>query len=408
MIAPVFLQAPLVMFVAVQIFALVVTVGFTQEATFADDVSILLDGSKITRRVLSIADGKVTFEGEGQSPVEIQNLRRIDRNLDKAAADADLRVQLAGGGVLLAKTIVMDEEFATMQWAYGTIKLPIEAVRAIRFSVETDAKKLPANFDTFDKSASLPAEGEDRLYVIIEKKVQSIAGSFLGLTDKGVKFEYAKQERVVELDRVFGVILARIGKPPKLIGKTQLHLTDGSLLWADIDAMKSGIAKITPVGGKQIPLPWATVMRADVRSDRLVFLSDTEPTKVFERSIAYVGKWQKNRSVRGRQLTLRGKVYEKGFGVHAVTRLTFNTDSNYPIFAATIGIDDETKGKGDCEFVILGDGKEIFRKRIKGSDPAHAVRVDLSKYKQFVLAVERGEDLDFADHGNWCDARLIR
>jgi hypothetical protein len=36
------------------------------------------------------------------------------------------------------------------------------------------------------------------------------------------------------------------------------------------------------------------------------------------------------------------------------------------------------------------------------------MRIDIRERKQVTLIVEPGEDLDLADHANWCDARVIR
>jgi hypothetical protein len=36
------------------------------------------------------------------------------------------------------------------------------------------------------------------------------------------------------------------------------------------------------------------------------------------------------------------------------------------------------------------------------------VRVDVAGVDRLELAVEYGADLDFGDHANWCDARLVR
>jgi len=78
------------------------------------------------------------------------------------------------------------------------------------------------------------------------------------------------------------------------------------------------------------------------------------------------------------------------------------------VLAATIGIDDETDGRGDCVFKVLVDGDEKFSQRVKATDKPRAIRVPLSGASRVELIVEAGEDLDIADHANWAEARLIR
>ena len=73
-----------------------------------------------------------------------------------------------------------------------------------------------------------------------------------------------------------------------------------------------------------------------------------------------------------------------------------------------IGIDDETNGRGDCIFLVLGDGKELFRARVTGTDEPRRIGVDIRGVRQVTLVVEPGEDLDLADHADWCDARMLK
>jgi hypothetical protein len=156
-------------------------------------------------------------------------------------------------------------------------------------------------------------------------------------------------------------------------------------------------------------VPWDFVVCVSVRSDRLVYLSDLTPVEVEEESIvAFPRAWQRDRSVGGRALKLGERVFSKGIGVQARSRLVFRTNAEFELMTATVGIDAETSGRGDCIFIVLGDGQELFRKRLKGSDPPHDLRVDIEGVREMTLLVEPGEDLDFGDHADWCDACFIR
>ncbi|RYG43951.1 alpha-galactosidase, partial [bacterium] len=66
------------------------------------------------------------------------------------------------------------------------------------------------------------------------------------------------------------------------------------------------------------------------------------------------------RSIEGKPLTLKGQRYERGLGTHANARLNLRLD-RATAFDATVGVDDETKGRGTVEFLIVVDGKERWR-----------------------------------------------
>jgi hypothetical protein len=94
--------------------------------------------------------------------------------------------------------------------------------------------------------------------------------------------------------------------------------------------------------------------------------------------------------------------------MHADGQLDYSIDSQFDWFVATIGIDAETGGKGDCVCQVLGDGQELFRQRVVGTAKPIEVRVSVAGMKTVSLVVEQGEDWDFADHVDWCDARFVR
>jgi hypothetical protein len=88
--------------------------------------------------------------------------------------------------------------------------------------------------------------------------------------------------------------------------------------------------------------------------------------------------------------------------------LTFDIRGEYDVLAATIGIDAETEGRGDCMFVVRGDGRELYRQRVRGSDEPRDIQLDVKRVRKLTLLVEPGAELDLSDHADWCDARLIR
>jgi hypothetical protein len=163
-----------------------------------------------------------------------------------------------------------------------------------------------------------------------------------------------------------------------------------------------------PAGGK-VEIPWSAVASATIRSRRIAYLSDLKPTAVEQRSIAFLDlPWRRDRSVMGRPLTLAGRTFEKGIGVHATSKLTFAAGGKYDELAAEIGIDTATNGKGDCLFSIVGDGETLFSQRVRGTDAPLPVRLDIRSKQEITLVVEAGEGLDLADHADWCDVRFIQ
>jgi hypothetical protein len=105
---------------------------------------------------------------------------------------------------------------------------------------------------------------------------------------------------------------------------------------------------------------------------------------------------------------LGARTFEKGLGVHARSSLTFAADKKWDSFAATVGLDAEAHGKGDCIFVVLADGEPLLTRRMKGTDPPKEIQLAITGREKVTLMVEPGEGLDLADHADWCEARFIK
>lgn len=108
----------------------------------------------------------------------------------------------------------------------------------------------------------------------------------------------------------------------------------------------------------------------------------------------------------GKTLTLNGKTYAKGLGVHADSELRYLLDGEYSRFTADIGIDDEVGDKGNVIFQVWADGVKLFDSgAMTGSSTIRRVDVDVAGKQELKLLVLANGSRDY-DHANWADARL--
>jgi hypothetical protein len=118
---------------------------------------------------------------------------------------------------------------------------------------------------------------------------------------------------------------------------------------------------------------------------------------------------RKDRSASAKSLSIAGRVFDKGLGVHSRTELSYQIAGDYESFVATIGIDDAVRPRGSVVFRVSGDGRELFDSgEVRGSDPPRDIQVDVKDVKSLTLAVDYGEALDVSDHANWGGARLLK
>ena len=377
----------------------------------AEDRIVVLGADPITAEIKAIGgDGQIELT-DSAATLSLPDVRRIERPIDtKPAASEPVTVHLLGGGTLFGTEVTTGDESFTLKWAHGDeLKLPLELVRGIEFAPAAPMKVAPSAAAGFKKSLSAIGGELDQLLVIDgQGGVQSLSGILEQVAASQVSFVWQDESRQIARDRVYGIIIAALGDPPDRAGRCEIALSDGSSLWAKVVRLTDGELVVEPAEDSEVRLPWGSVARLTVRSDRLVFLSDIEPLTASQQPVVtFARPYRRDLNIEGSRLSLRGKVYEKGLGVHSRSELVY-ANEGFDLLAATIGIDDRAGGRGDCEFVVLADGKELLRERLTGSDAPRDVQVDVSGATQITLLVEIGGDLDLADHADWCDARLIK
>lgn len=137
-------------------------------------------------------------------------------------------------------------------------------------------------------------------------------------------------------------------------------------------------------------------------------------------SCGFGKKTQARRSVEGNALTVRGTVFERGFGSHPEGAVVFRSNGKVTAFDASVAIDDDSTnavpyraGKGYGEpmavFKVWADGKVAWTSEVvrQGLKPVEA-HVDLSGAREIILETcSAGGWRDFPSaNADWLDARF--
>jgi hypothetical protein len=364
----------------------------------------LLDGKVLSAPNLKIAAGVLTADGlpTGTSLDDLQLIQLVAGPVPPPLEKPAVVVELAGGGTVNAKQVTLADDQCTITWASGDpLKVPIDAIRAIRLQPAVES-------DEFNKSLAAPAADFDRIFVKVEGKIDSLTGLVNKLTETEIALELDGQIRNLPRDRVVGIVVA-LAAPEARLPRCTFYLRDGSLLGGDLVSLAGNKAQVQIGGNSQIAVPWDAVHRVVVRSSRVLYLSDLKPTAVKQETIVtLVRPWQRDRSITGKPLTIGTRPFEKGIGLQSHSELTFDAPDEFDVLTATIGIDADAAGKGDCQFEVLIDGQRLFSERVRGSDPPRDIQIPITRAKQITLVVLPGADLDLADHADWADVRLLK
>ena len=131
------------------------------------------------------------------------------------------------------------------------------------------------------------------------------------------------------------------------------------------------------------------------------------------------GKAQINRSHSGKSLSLNGKRYEKGLGLHANALVTCPIPAGATRFVATVGVDDGNRHdpRASMTFEVYGDVKEMGEAPVLlGQSPLISPNTVLSwgfdfplnaRFKELRLVVTDAADGNSCDHADWVNAGFV-
>lgn len=110
----------------------------------------------------------------------------------------------------------------------------------------------------------------------------------------------------------------------------------------------------------------------------------------------------------GTGMRIAGVPYAHGVGVHAYSAIVVRLDGRCASFAAAVGVDDETQGRGTVRFAVYADGVPLADSGVlRGGDAARRLQADLTGRQSLELRVTDAEDGNGSDHADWADAALL-
>jgi galactose oxidase len=111
----------------------------------------------------------------------------------------------------------------------------------------------------------------------------------------------------------------------------------------------------------------------------------------------------------GKIMSLNGKQYSKGLGVHAASLLRFDLNAACTSFSSDIGLDDEIDGQtqyGSVVYRLLLDGIEKYNSGVMRQNDLKNINLNVTGARELRLIVDDAGDNNYYDHANWADAKV--
>ncbi len=117
------------------------------------------------------------------------------------------------------------------------------------------------------------------------------------------------------------------------------------------------------------------------------------------------GQVRAGKSFNDQPLTLQGKVYAHGLGMHAYAEMLVDLKRNGKRFRAIVGVDDETQSQGALRFEVWLDNRLLLRSEVlKGGGAPLVVDLDIRGGRYLMLIADNAAD--GGGHADWAEAAI--
>jgi len=362
-----------------------------------------IDGKVSEISVTTIENNRIT-SSDGTVPID--DVWRIERMSPPPPPRATATRIILDHGELHAECPTVTSGICRFNWtAGGDASLSQTVVRALILEAATNAAVDEAVTRALNRQSS-----SDRVVVLGPDNVVLTLNGTVGNVGAGaIDVTYDGRDRTINRGKVAAVLFHRPNRTPRRADPLPWRVTfaDGTWLESDRVTLADAMLTITTPGGA-LALPWTGVSRIEHRGRNITLLSALDPVSATNSAVMTVPlPWRRNRNAMNRPLRLQGRVRDTGLGTHAPSELVFAMPAGARRFLAVVGLDEEYGKRGDCVVTVLLDDREAFRQRLRGTDKALPVDIEIGTARRLTLRAEPGENYDIADHVNWYDGRLL-
>jgi len=302
-------------------------------------------------------------------------------------------------------------------------ELRVELLGGVRveFSIdELAAVRFPSRIANAGGATPHAADGGDRLYRVASGGLDPIDGIVQRFEPTGVAFESRGTTRSYPWSEVGALFIEALASEPARDERVPVvvDLFGSSRLRGALVELDEAGCRLATSGNPSLFLPAELIAEIGVADGSYRFLSDLAPSDLGPQSpygddLGMVYPHRMDSSQSGAGLHAGGRVWTRGIGVHAPSRLTWTLDGGWAELRGLAGIDDEvmtTDHRGSVVFRVHVDGEMKFESGIRrgGGELLELPAIDLSGAKELVLEVDVATDFHVGDRADWLRPILIR
>jgi hypothetical protein len=350
----------------------------------------------------------------GGSMVRFEGASRVSTAV---AAESRARVEFRNGDVLFGRVLSGEGDVAELEMIGGVkIKVTLDELVSLTFGARVEG--------LWSEVPKAAAEG-DRLYRRQREVLDAIDGGVEEFTPEGVQFRGTlvgtklipwSEVAALFIENTAAESADRSGSEARV--SVVVDLADSSRLRGQLERLSKSGCRIALVDGQTIDLPIATLAELVVEDGTLAFLSSLAPSRAVESSpfgddLGIRWPHRVDLSVTASPLTAGGRLYARGIGVHAPSRIEWKLGKSWRTLRGSVAIDDQVlrlPARGSVVFRIHADGAQRWQSpTVRGGDaPVAFPAIDLAGVDELVLEVDADADSYVADRADWLRMILVR
>ena len=379
--------------------------GTVCSAAGGSAVVTTVDGQTVSGEVVALSSREVRLETrDGSVDFLTEDVISLTMQNAAPAEGQPHRISLRNGDALCGRVTGGSQDDVQMESpALGSITVPMSDISAISFKADGPAGGRARPEEDRKQDELILANGD------------ALPGVVARFDEESLIYDCSLGKVPIPFERIETVSLAAIGKKHREPDALLLMVTcaDDSAIIASQAKLKDKMLSIRSTLDKDFTVKLADVSTIRCKNGRLVYLSDMDPVEVKETPLFDERPWhfRRDQSVGGNPISLHGRTWRKGLGVHSRCELTYDLGGRFKRFLSKVGVDDEIgdAAGGSVEVRVSLDGKLLFEDRNVGraSGPV-SIDLDITGGRRLTLVVDFGELLHINDHADWADARVIR
>jgi NPCBM/NEW2 domain len=203
--------------------------------------------------------------------------------------------------------------------------------------------------------------------------------------------------------RVVAVVLANIA-PAK--SDWIVRLTDGTIVLAESLSFDNGRLIAQDLSHQKFVATARDLIDYRMGDNRLVPLTDLKPDSVTPAGPAFM---RIDATTAGVPMALSDGPISHGLGTSAGTSITYTLDGQYRTFICQGGVPAGLAPSAKVQFLVTGDGKDLFRSPPRTSvDKPLAIVLSVKGMRTLVLQIRSDASADLGAHGLWAEPALVK